>query len=133
MTARVRGSGAVWRLDRLRSLWGFDVWKNPLERAGAGHAWIMLRLEAGERRALLPVRRLVSGSLAQGPLALSQDLPLFLQDSCAWTVTAVWSPVPSGDVERLLGRATGLGARESLAGLDELGLSVVRARIELEQ
>lgn len=131
VTAPVRGSGALWRLGGLRSLCGFEVRTAPPEGAGTGHAWITLRLEAGGHRALVPARRLVSGPLAQGRLALSQDLPLFLQDSWAWTVTAVWSPVPSGDVERLLGESRDPEAPKTLARLDELGLSVFHARIEL--
>lgn len=131
--APVQRSGVVYRLARLRSLCGFEVRAAPPEGTSPGHVWIALDMAAGsdERRALLPARRLVSGSLTHGPLKLSQALPLFLQGTWAWTLTAVWSPVPSGDVDRLLRGAGSPDAHQSLADLEELGLSVVHATIEL--
>ena len=129
----VPASGGVHRLERLRSLCGFEVRAAAPAGVAAGHAWIKLRLAApgGARGTLLPAQRVVSGPLAQGPLRLSQGLPLYLQNSWTWTVAAVWSPVPSEDVTRLLRGSAGPEARGPLAGLDDLGLSVVRARIEL--
>ena len=129
----VPASGGVHRLERLRSLCGFEVRTAAPAGVAAGHAWITLRLAApaGARGTLLPAQRVVSGPLAQGPLRLSQGLPLYLQNSWTWTVAAVWSPVPSEDVTRLLRGSAGPEARGPLAGLDDLGLSVVRARIEL--
>ena len=45
----------------------------------------------------------------------------------AWTLTAVWAPVPSEDIVPLLDVAD----PGVLGALEDLGLSVVRARIEL--
>jgi len=119
-------SSPVFRLDRLRSLCGFAV----RAAAGAGgHAWLSLRLAAadGARTPLLPRRRLVAGVPAEAPVELSQDLPLYLLEDWAWTLTAVWAPAPSEDVRPLLEA----GSPTALSALEDLGLSVVHARIEL--
>lgn len=123
----VTASGPVYRLERPRSLCGFEVWAAPVEADRGGHAWISLRLAAAVPATLLPPRRLVSGALAESPVGLSQDLPLYPQDDWTWTVTAVWAPVPSEDMAPLL-EAGEPAVLDALAGL---GLSVVRARIEL--
>ncbi len=131
INAPAPASGGVHRLDRLRSLCGFEVRTSAPEGALAVHGWIALRLTAPSeaRPGLLPARRMVAGPLTQGPLRLSQELPLYLRDSWSWTLTAVWSPVGSADVTRLLRGGPERGAM--LADLEPLGLSVVRARIEL--
>ena len=120
-------SAPVYRLDRLRSLCGFEV--RAAGAGAAGHVWISLRLAAadGVRHGLLAPSRLVSGAPAEAPVGLSQDLPLYLQDAWAWTLTAVWAPAPSEDVARLVEA----GDRAALTALEDLGLSVVHARIEL--
>ena len=120
--------GRVFRLDRLRSLCGFEVHASA-DKAAGGHAWISLRLLAadGAPAALLPPSRLVSGGPDESPVVLSQNLSLYLQEEWAWTLTAVWAPVPSEDIVPLLDVAhPGV-----LGALEDLGLSVVRARIEL--
>ena len=120
-------SSSVFRLDRLRSLCGFAV--RAAAASGGGHAWISLRLAAadGAGTPLLPRRRLVAGAPAEAPVELSQDLPLYLYDDWAWSLTAVWAPAPSEDVRPLLEA----GDPAALSALEDLGLSVVHARIEL--
>ena len=81
----------------------------------------------GARGALLPPHRLVSGAPAEALVELSQDLPLYLQNAWVWTLTAAWAPVPSEDVAPLLE----VGDPVALAALEDLGLSVVHARVEL--
>ncbi len=138
---RFRGGGTVkepaqaldgvHRLDGLRTLCGFEVRAAAPEAAAAeGHGWMLLSLDPGRsaRPALLPARRLVRGPLDKGPLRLSQDLPLYIEEAPAWTVTAVVSPVASEDVEALLRGGTPEGA---VLDLEALGVSVIRARIEL--
>ena len=119
-------SSPVFRLDRLRALCGFAV--RAVAEAG-GHAWLSLRLAAadGARTPLLPARGFVSGAPAEAPVELSQNLPLYLHDDWAWTLTAVWAPTPSEDVRPLLET----GDPTALSALEDLGLSVVHARIEL--
>lgn len=135
VSAPVPAVGGVYRLDGLRTLCGFQVRAAAAEGAAAkGHSWMALRLDPGgsarwsARPALLPARRLVQARLDKGPLKLSQDLPLYLKESPAWTVTAVVSPVASEDVEALL---RGEVPEEAVLDLEALGVSVVRARIEL--
>ena len=60
-------------------------------------------------------------------MELSQDLPLYLHEDWAWTLTAVWAPAPSEDVRPLLEA----GDPTALSALEDLGLSVVHGRIEL--
>ena len=124
----VTASGPVFRLDRPRSLCGFEVHTTANKPAG-GHAWISLSLVAadGVPTALLPARRLVSGAPAEATVGLSQDLPLYLQDDWVWTVTAMWAPAPSEDVGPLLEA----GEPAAISALKDLGLSVFHARIEL--
>ncbi len=124
----VTPSGPVFRLDRPRSLCGFAVGAASHEAAG-GHAWVSLNLVPahGAPAVLVPARKVLSGVPAESPVELSQDLPLYLQDHWAWTVTGVWAPRPSQDVADLLEA----GDAEALAALKDLGLTVVRARIEL--
>ncbi|MDE0212554.1 MAG: hypothetical protein OXN22_00595 [Deltaproteobacteria bacterium] len=123
-------SDGVYRLDGLRTVCGFEVRAAGPEGSTAGHGWILLKLEAGRRirAALLPARRMVAGPLTEAPLELSQDLPLYLQSSLAWTVTAVGSRVASEDVAVLLRNR---GAAGTATDLEALGVSVTRARIEL--
>ena len=125
----VPASASVHRLDRLRSLCGFEVRVASAEDGVGGYSWISLQLAAaqGARDALVPRRRLASGALPRSPARLSQDLPPYLRDGWAWTVTAVRAPTPSEDVERLLEA----GDPAALSAAEGLGLSVVRARIEL--
>ena len=120
-------SAPVYRLDRLRSLCGFEV--RDAGAGAGGHVWISLRLAAadGVRQRLLPPSRAVYGAPAEAPVGLSQDLPLYLQDAWAWTLTAVWAPAPSEDVARLVEA----GDPAALSALEDLGLPVVHARIEL--
>ena len=122
----VAASSPVFRLDRLRSLCGFAV--RAVAEAG-GRAWLSLRLGAadGARTPLLPVRRFVSGAPAEAPVDLSQELPLYLHEDWAWSLTGVWAPAPSEDVRPLLEA----GDPAALSALEEVGLSVVHARIEL--
>ena len=124
----VTASGSVFRLDRPRSLCGFEV-RAAADAAVGGHTWISVRFEGsdGARTALLPPRRLVSGRSSETPLGLSQELPLYLEDAWAWTVTAVWAPAPSKDVAPLLEA----GDPAAVSALEDVGLSVVHARIEL--
>ena len=123
----VTPSGPAFRLDRPRSLCGFAVRAASHETAG-GHAWISLNLvPADGAPAVLPARRVLSGAPAESPVELSQDLPLYLQDHWTWIVTGVWAPRPSEDVADLLEA----GDAEALDALEEMGLTVVRARIEL--
>ena len=123
----VAASGAVYRLDRPRSLCGFSV-----RAAGAdasGHAWILLRFGtgAGVREALLQARRLAAGAPARGPVSLSQDLPLYRRESWTWAVAVIWTPVPSEDVSRMLGT----GDPTELARLEALGVPVHRVALAL--
>lgn len=122
--------GGVHRLDGLRTLCGFEVRAAAPEGTTEGYGWMVLSLDPGRsaRPALLPARRFASAPLDKGPLGLSQDLPLYLEGSPAWTVTAVASPVASEDVEALL---RGGGPAGAVADLETVGVSVVRARIEL--
>ena len=130
----VSAAGGTYRLDRPRALCGFEV------RAAAGvggegdggHAWVLLRREAaaGARDPLLPARRLVSGPLDRTVL-LSQDLPLYLDESWTWTLLAVRAPVPSEAVARMLGEDGGAYDPDRLEGLERLGVAVVRSRIGL--
>ena len=122
-------SGPVYRLDRPRSLCGFEVRVVPAGAGADGHAWMSLRLTAadGTRAALPPRRRLVSGTPAETPVGLAQDLPLYLHDDWAWELTAVWAPAPSDDVTVLLEG----GDAAALSPLEDLGLRVFHARIEL--
>ena len=124
----VAPSGRVFRLDRPLSLCGFAV-RAAAHETGGGHAWISLNLVPadGAPAVLLPVQKVFSGAPAESPVELSQDLPLYLQDHWAWTVTSVWAPRPSQDVADLLEA----GDAEALHALEDLGLTVVRARIEL--
>ena len=128
VAAPVTLSGLVFRLDRLRSLCGFEVRATSHEAAG-GHAWISMDLVAtdGAPAVLLPARGLVSGAPAEFAVRLSQDLPLYLKDDWAWTLTGVWAPASSEDVAPLLEA----GDPAAFSGLEDLGLSLVRARIEL--
>ncbi len=128
VAAPVTPSGPVFRLDRPRSLCGFEVRAAAHETAG-GYAWISLTLVPadGAPGVLLPARTVVSGAPAESPVALSRELPLYLQDHWVWTVTGVWAPRPSQDVDDLLEA----GAAEALDALEELGLTVVHASIEL--
>lgn len=125
----VRTSGPVYRLDRPRSLCGFEARVVPAGAGADGHAWMSLRLTAaaGARAALPPRRRLVSGAPAEAPVGLAQDLPLYLHDDWAWELTAVWAPAPSQDVTVLLEG----GDAAALSPLEDLGLRVLHARIEV--
>lgn len=134
VTVPVSAAEGTYRLDRPRALCGFEV----RAAAGAGgegdggHAWILLRREAaaGARDPLLPARRLVSGPLDRTVL-LSQDLPLYLDESWTWTLLAVRAPVPSEDVARMLGEDGGAYDPERLERLEGLGVAVVRSRVGL--
>ena len=129
----VQPSGSTYRLDGQRSLCGFALQGTGTERTG--HVWIMVRLaEAdGVREALMPTWQLVADAAAAGPIMLSQELPLYRHDSWAWAVIAIWAPVPSKDVTRLLGADQGTSDSAAFARLEALGLAVIRARIALVQ
>ncbi len=124
-------SDGVYHLDGLRTLCGLEVRAAGPEGATAGHGWILLNLDAGKRvrTVRLSARRMAAGPLTETPLELSQDLPLYLQDSLAWTVTAVGSRVASEDMAALL---RDHGATGTVTDLEALGISVTRARIELQ-
>ena len=155
VTVPVPAAGGTYRLDRPRALCGFAVRATAARHGTAGghapatadargrdtaaghglaiggHVWILLRREAGAgaRDALLPPRRLVSGSPDRGPVLLSQDLPLYLQESWTWTLLAVRAPGPSDDIARALGEDGGSWDPERLERLRALGVTVVRSRI----
>ena len=129
--APVAGRDGVYALDRPGSVCGFSV-----RTSGGGngaHAWLLLRLVSAEgvREELMPARRLTSGPLTGEVPLLSQDLPLYLEDSWAWTLTVVRAPAPSEDVERLLEPGGGIDDRAVLARLEDFGVSVVGVRIVL--
>lgn len=121
----------VYALDRLDSVCGFSV-RASGEGTGA-HAWLLLRLVSAEgvREKLLPARRAISGPLTGDLPLLSQDLPLYLEDSWAWSLVVVRAPAPSEDVARLLEPGGGIDDRAVLAGLEDFGVSVISARIVL--
>ncbi len=127
-TTPVNASGPLYRLTQPRSLCGLEIQTSPPETGTAGYAWISLRMvpEGPVPVALLPAHRVVSSTLADSPVALSLDLPLYVQDHWAWAVTSVWAPAPSEDVAPLL--ETGDDA--ALDALTKLGLRVTRARVE---
>ena len=142
VTVPVSATEGTYRLDRPRALCGFVIRaaaaSASTSASGAGegdggHAWLLLRREAaaGARDSLLPARRLVSGPLDRSPVLLSQDLPLYLQESWTWTLLAVRAPVPSEDVARVLGEGGGSYDPERLESLRGLGVTVVRSRIGL--
>lgn len=146
VTVPVAAAGEHYRLDRPRALCGFVVRAEAAAgpsagaseghgTAAGGHVWILLRREsaAGARDALLPARRLVSGLLGRGPVLLSQDLPLYIEESWTWTLTEVRAPGPSNDIARALGEAGGTRDPEVLAGLRGLGVVVARYRIGFGQ
>ena len=124
----VMATGSVYRIEGLRSLCGFTV-----ETAGGdgGHVWLSLDLLSGEGAPvrLSPARRVVSGGLTDRGLRLLQDIPLYLEESWSWRVSAAWAPVRSEDVERLLER--GFVDEALLARLKGFGVSLVRIRITL--
>ena len=126
-------TGSNYRLDGPRSLCGFSL--QGTSATGDGHVWVMAQLESAEgvREALIPTWQMATDAAAAGPVLLSQELPLYRQDSWAWTAIAVWAPALSEDVTRLLGADRGTGDRATLANLEELGLAVTRARIALAQ
>ena len=127
----VAGRHGVYSLDRPGSVCGFSV------RASGGetgaHVWLLLRMVSAEgvREEQIPARRLISGPLTGELPLLSQDLPLYLEDSWAWTLSVVRAPAPSEDVERLLEPGGGIDDRAVLAWLEDFGVSVVGVRIML--
>ena len=127
----VVGRDGVYTLDRPGSVCGFSV-RASGEGTG-GQAWLLLRLVSAEgvREELMPARRLISGPLTGGLPLVSQDLPLYLEDGWAWTLTAVRAPAPSEDVERLLEPGGGIDDRAVLARIEDFGVSVIGARIVL--
>ncbi len=126
----VAASGAAYQIDKLRSLCGFTV-----VNAGGkgGHVWLSLEFLSREKIPSRPssIRRMASGSLTDEGLRLFQELPLYLEESWTWRVTAVWAPVRSEDVEQLLKDEKGLNDEALLTGLKGFGVSIVRARITL--
>ena len=126
----VTASGAVYQIDRLRSLCGFTV---GIAGGESGHVSLSLELLSGEKipARLSPARRAVSGALTDQGLRLLQELPLYLEDSWSWKVSAAWSPARSEDVERLLKRDGRLDDEALFARLKKFGVSFVHARIIL--
>ena len=124
----VMATGSVYRIEGLRSLCGFTV---GTAGGDGGHVWLSLDLLSGEGAPvrLSPARRVVSGGLTDRGLRLFQDLPLYLENSWYWWVSAAWAPVRSQDVERLLER--GFVDEALLARLKGFGVSLVRIRITL--
>jgi len=131
--ADVQRAGAVHRLDEPRSLCGFSVESSSANKNG--YIWILLRLTAGEgvREAVLPSWQLVTGTPEREPVLISQELPLYRDNSWAWNVITVWAPTESDEVTQLLGAYNENTDAAALAKLGDLGLIVARTRIELAQ
>ncbi|MDE0058142.1 MAG: hypothetical protein OXP07_08440 [Defluviicoccus sp.] len=125
----VAGRDGVYALDRPDSVCGFSV--RASGDGTAAHAWLLLRLVSAEgvREKLMPARRAISGPLTGDLPRLTQDLPLYLEESWAWSLVVVRAPTPSEDVERLLEPGGGIDDRAVLAGIEDFGVSVIGARI----
>ena len=126
----LKAADGAYRVEGLRSLCGFTV---GLAGGEGGHVWLSLELLSGEgvRAELLPARRMVSGALTRKGLRLFQNMPLYFENSWSWRAEAVWAPVRSEDVERLLERDGGLDDETLRARLGGFGVSLARTRITL--
>ena len=114
--------GPVYRPDRPRSLCGFTLRASAGE-AGEGRIVLLSLLQAAVDSPPIPTRRTASGAAA-GTVALAHVLPLYRDPSWSWDLIAVWAPTASDDLTRL-------AARADPARLRALGLTVLRARLEL--
>ena len=124
----VKAVGGTYRIEELRSFCGFTV---MIAGGRTGHVWLLLELLRGEGAptSLEPARRAISGALTDRGLRLFQELPLYLEESWSWRISAAWAPVHSEDLERQFGR--GFLDDALLARWKGFGVSVVRMRISL--
>ena len=120
-------------LGNLRTLCGFEIRAGAAGGAPSGRLWLALLRDGGEgaREAILPARRLTSEAADNGPVVLTQDLPLYRRDSWSWRVVALRTPGPSADLEKMFGRNAAEFSFAALEALTALGIAVGRARIGL--
>lgn len=128
-------SGKRYVLGNPRTLCGFEVRAGEAGLPSSGRLWLALLRENGDdaREAILPTRRLTGDSSDAGPIALTQDLPLYQRDNWSWRVLALRTPGPSAELERMFGEKAAEFSVGALEALTTLGIASGQARIGLSE